>query len=126
MLSNKRFRILALLALVITTSAATYGFAAANTFTGNNIAGEGQDTISGYEVSGVSYTLDPSDPAEFFSVEFDLNGTANDVYAGVGDGTNPVYWASCTEAPADHWTCILSGSTVNVNSAIELHVSAAQ
>lgn len=118
-----RYRILALLALAVILSAATYGFAAANNVPAG-VAGEGSAAISGYTVSSVVYTLDASDPTQFDSVAFTLDANASDVYAGLGNGT-VIYWTSCSGGPTN-FTCDLTGSTVSVAAAIELHVSSVQ
>ncbi len=118
-----RYRIMALLVLAVVLSAATYGFAAANTVPAG-VAGEGSGAISGYTVSSVVYTLDSSDPTQFDSVAFTLDANASDVYAGIGNGTS-IYWTSCTGGPTN-FSCDLSGSTVSVAGATELHVSSVQ
>jgi hypothetical protein len=118
-----RYRILALLALAVILSAATYGFAAANNVPAG-VAGEGSAAISGYTVSNVVYTLDNSDPTQFDSVAFTLDANASDVYAGLGNGT-VIYWTSCSGGPTS-FTCDLTGSSVSVSAAIELHVSSVQ
>ena len=121
-LMNRKFRILALLVLAVVMSAATYGFAAANTVP-DGVAGEGEGAISGYTVTNVVYTLNSSNPTQFASVSFDLDAFATDVYAGLGNGTG-IYWTSCAGGPT--WTCSLAGSTISVAAAIELHVSSVQ
>ena len=118
-----RYRLMALLVLAVVLSAATYGFAAANTVPAG-VAGEGSGAISGYTVSSVVYTLDSSDPTQFDSVAFTLDANASDVYAGIGNGTI-IYWTSCTGGPTN-FSCDLSGSTVSVAGATELHVSSVQ
>jgi len=119
-----------LLALIL--SAVAYGFAAANTINGNNDAGEGQATISGYVVNGVDYALDASDPAAFDTVDFNLyrsDSTTNapattEVHVGIGDGST-TYWTTCTAGTLPAWSCDISASTVSVNAATEFHVAAA-
>jgi len=127
---NYRTMTIVLMALIL--SAVAYGFAAANTINGNADAGEGQTTISGYVVNSVDYTLDNTNPANFSSVGFNLyrsDGTTNapattEVYVGIGDGTN-TYWTTCNDGTLPAWSCDLSSSTVDVNSATEFHVAAA-
>jgi len=118
-----RFRILALLALAVILSAATYGFAAANDVP-DGVAGEGQGTISGYTVSNVNYFLDSNDPTQFDHVTFTLDANASDVYAGIGGGAT-IYWTSCTGGPTS-FSCDLTLSTVSVAAADALHVSSVQ
>lgn len=128
---NYRTMTIVLMALIL--SAVAYGFAAANTINGNADAGEGQTTISGYVVNSVNYTLDSANPANFSSVSFNLyrsDGSTSapattEVYVGIGDGTT-TYWTTCTAGTLPSWSCNLSGSTVDVNSAIEFHVAAAE
>ena len=118
-----RSRLLILVTLALVLSAATYGFAAANTVP-DGVAGEGHGDISGYNVS-VSYTLDNTDPTKFASVTLTLDAAATDVYAGLANSLGTIYWTSCAGGPTV-FTCGLGSSTVNVHDAVELHVSAAQ
>ena len=118
-----RFRILVLIVLTIVLGTASYGFAAGNTVPAG-VAGEGMGVISGYTVSSVVYTLDGSDPTQFASVAFTLDANASDVYGGIGNGVT-IYWTSCAGGPTN-FTCNLSGSTISVAAAIELHVSSVQ
>ncbi len=118
-----RYRILALLALAVILSAATYGFAAANSVPAG-VAGEGMGAISGYTVTSVQYYLDSGDPTQFDHVTFTLDANASDVYAGLGTGS-AIYWTSCSGGPTD-FSCDLTGSTVSVAAAFELHVSSVQ
>jgi hypothetical protein len=125
-LIKNRFRILALLILILVLGAATYGFAAGNTVA-SGVAGEGSGGISGYAVTGVHYTLDSTTPTLFTSVEIDLGAAAatNNVYAGVSlSGGTPASWVTCTYSGSGTvWNCPLSGA---VDTAEELHVAAAQ
>jgi len=100
---------------------ATYAMTAANTFAdATNQAGEGSQTISGFEVSNVSYTL-AANPENYSAVSFDLDGAAGTVRAKVtAAGTT---YATCTNSGANSWTCSISDS---VASADELTVIAVQ
>lgn len=124
---NYRYRIITLLVLAVVLSAATYGFAAANTVPAG-VAGEGEGAISGYTVTNVNYLLDSTDPTSFASVSFDLGAAAGDVYAGLGDGSTPptIYWIDCSNTAGTVWSCDLSASTVSVLAATSLHVSSAE
>jgi len=122
-LMSRKFRILALLVLAVVMSAATYGFAAANTVPAG-VAGEGMGAITGYTVSNVVYTLNDSDPTQFASVAFDLNANASDVYAGLGDGSD-IFWTQCAGGPTA-FTCSLAGSTISVFGATQFYVSSVQ
>ena len=126
-LMKNKFRILALLILVLVLGAATYGFAAGNTINDAGLVGEGSGIVSGYTVTLVVYTLDSNDPTNFDTVTFTLNAAASDVYAGPGDGTN-VSWStsSCTDLGSNRFECDISGSTISVADATTLHVSSVQ
>ena len=66
-----RLRTLALLAVLLILSAVAYGFAAANTVPVSG-AGDGSGAISGYTVSGITYTLNGTDPTKLDKVVFTL------------------------------------------------------
>jgi hypothetical protein len=122
-----RYRILALVVLILILSTAAFGFAASNTVPAGQ-AGEGQGGITGYTVSSVVYTLDSSDPTAFDSVAFTLDAAASDVYAGLDDGVT-IDWASCTSQnpPTDtQFSCDLTAVTVTVAGADALHVSSVE
>jgi hypothetical protein len=105
-------------------AAATYGFAAANDVP-DGVAGEGSGAISGYTVSNVKYTLDSSDPTLFAMVQFDLDGSASDVYAGIGAGGS-IDWVPCTTGAVYDFDCDLTGISNTVSAADALHVSSVQ
>ncbi len=129
-----RYRILALLVLAVVLSAATYGFAAANTVPANTHAGYGEGVISGYEVTDVNYTLDSSNPNLFSSVDFNMTeldsgdpvpATA-EVLVGIGDGTGTtgIDWVTCNTPVGTSVTCPLGSVGVSVTAAVEFHVAA--
>ncbi len=123
-LFKQRYKIAFLVVLVFTLAAATYGFAASNTVPETR-AGEGNNTISGYVVSNVDYTLLQGDPTQFSSVSFDLDNAADEVYVGIGS-TTKTYWTDCGNGGSGNsWTCDLTGSTVSVLEAVSLNVSSA-
>lgn len=122
-----RYRVLALVIMLLILGTATYGFAAANTIADAGVAGEGSNTVSGYTVTNVSYTLDASDPTQLSAVDFTLDSAASDVYAGID--TNPattIQWRSCTNPSGNDFTCNLSTVTISVVNAATLHVAAGQ
>ncbi len=120
-----RYRILALLVLAVVLSAATYGFAAANTVDAS-LAGEGEGDITGYIVNNIHYSLDSSNPGQFGTVTFTLNASASNVYAGIGSGLTIEYMdIPCTGGPLD-FSCDLTGVSISVAAADALHVSSVQ
>lgn len=111
----------------IVMSGAVYGFAAANTVPVSG-AGDGQNTISGYTASGVTYTLNSSDPSKIDAVKFALAGAAGvpaptTVKAQlVASGA----WYSCSLVSAT-WSCDTTASGgASVATATQLRVVAAQ
>ena len=100
---------------------ASYAMTASNTFAiATNQAGEGSQTITGFAVSNVSYTLG-LDPESYSAVSFDLNGEASDVRAKVTSaGTE---YVTCTNPDANSWTCEITNTVASAN---ELTVIAVQ
>lgn len=123
---NARMITLAVLTLVFASVA--YGFAAANTVPASN-AGDGQNTISGYTVSNVKYTLNTTNPANIDAVSFDLAGSANKpatVKAKLE--TSGSSWYSCTSASTTSpfaYTCATTSPQATALGANELRVVAA-
>ena len=110
--------------IMLVFATAAYAFAASNTFSdATNSAGDGVDTISGYVVSNVEYTLDTANPANVTQVEFDLDAPATTVKVSLsGEALQ-----SCSEdlpTNPNHWICSISG--VTATAADNLRVSAAQ
>jgi hypothetical protein len=116
-------RLLIALAIIAILATAAYGFAASNTV-GASKAGDGSGAISGYNVTGITYTVNNADPTILDSVRFNLDGNATTVKATLDSGTT---WVDCTVVglPANNnWTCAASGATVK--SVTRLRVVATQ
>ena len=117
---RRRIIVLALLAFVLGTTA--FAYAAGLTFNGGTDAGRagaGTGTISGYDVSSISYTLDDSNPAQITGVEFALSpDTATTAEAKI---TGMSTWASCTDGGTT-WSCPVTG---DAQAAVQLTVAAA-
>jgi len=125
-----RYRIVALLVLAVVLSAATYGFAAANTIN-ETYAGEGEGEISGYVVSNVTYNLNSTTPNSFTNVSFDMVNddggavtAATEVYAGIGDGSS-TDWVTCSPGSTYDYDCALGTVGISVANALDFHVAAA-
>ena len=116
---KRRIAIVALLAFVLGTTA--FAYAASITFNGGTnagAAGQGSGTISGYNVTGIHYTLDTNDPGQITGVTFSLNpDTATTVKARINSGA----WVTCTGSTSPR-SCPVSGST---SAATALEVAAA-
>lgn len=121
-------RFLAALGLAGIMAVGNYAFTASNTVEASN-AGQGATTISGYTISGVSYTLDTSSgTANVSGVSFSVAPTA-----GTGQAPTTVrarltatgaYQNCSNTASTTTWTCSFSG--VTALSAATLDVAAAQ
>lgn len=113
--------------LVVLLVAVSFAYTAANKVPVTG-AGDGEEKISGYEVTDVHYVLDTSDPGKIDSVTFKLTPIESGAPAPttvkvkleeVG-GT----WYTCTFATPT-WSCPISGA-VKVLAANALRVVAAQ
>ncbi|MBC8503992.1 MAG: hypothetical protein ISR58_17365 [Anaerolineales bacterium] len=118
---SKSMRVLVLLVFAIILAAATYGFAAANTFSGGSTVGrmgEGSGAISGYDVTSVSFTLNSANPHQITAVALVLDNSATGVQVSLDGAT----WDTCSGSGVN-WSCTL-GSAVNVSAANSLDVYA--
>ncbi len=108
---SRTLKLAAVLLAVMVFSMAVYGFAAANTVDAS-FAGDGDNSISGYQVTAVKYNLDAADPGKIATVTFTLDATPK---AGstikiklVNAGTT---WYSCSNA-GTAVTCTTTNATV--------------
>ena len=110
-----------LIALILTV--ATFAFAAANTVLGS-AAGDGTGAISGYQVSGVKYTLGTADPSLIASVTFSMTpATATSVQIQLVPSG---HWYTCSGGASPVCTIPVTGAnTATVLSATNLRVVAA-
>ncbi len=93
----------------------TYAYAASNTVPGGR-AGDGSGTISGYTISGVTYTLDSNNPVNITQVQLTLDAGATTVKVRLVSGGTLF---SCGGGPTT-WTCAISGVTVSAANALEV------
>lgn len=106
---TRRRRLLLALAVAGVLGSATYAFTASNTVPASK-AGDGSGTISGYTVSGVSYTLNATNPANLDSVDFTLDAAASVVKIKlVSSGST---WYDCTNTSGNDWSCATTGAAV--------------
>ena len=117
--SKNRVRRLAAVAVIAVLAMAAFGFAAANTVPASK-AGDGSGAITGYIVSGITYTLDTNNPSNLSDVAFTLDAAATTVRAAT-NGNSPT--VACTNTGGNNWTCPIAAST---NSAVSLFVAAAE
>jgi len=105
------------LGIVVVAAAAglgAYAFTASNTVDSTSAAGVGQATISGYQVTNVSYTQDSTDPSTWSAVDFNLDSNATQVQVKFDD-SNGVLTSS-------GWIdCNANGSTIQHVSPFAVH-----
>ena len=110
----KKGRIAAIIVIALILSVTTYAFAAANTVP-VTAAGDGANSITGYTITNVVYTLD-SNNANITNVAFVAapattpTGTVTFTIKLVSGGTN---WFPCSAgSTTNSWDCTVSGTTV--------------
>jgi hypothetical protein len=107
-------RVVGLLAVAGMLGTASYALTASNTFASStNQSGQGAQTISGFAVSNVSYTLDAVNPENLSAVDFDLDGAASDVRAKVR--TAATTYSTCSNTAGNHWTCPVSDTVASAD-----------
>ena len=119
-------RLLALFGLLLVLSVSAYGFAAANTVPESG-AGDGQNTISGYDITNVTYTLNATTPTNLDTVAFDIAPTAGasvPTTVKIKLVSSSSTWFACTNTSGTDWSCTITG--VTAAAADELRVVAAQ
>jgi hypothetical protein len=116
---KRRFLLVATLAAIVALAA--YAFTASNTVPATN-AGSGSGTISGYTVSGVTYTLNTTTPTNIDQVAFTISPTTGTVKAQLVSGGS---WYSCTNTSGSV-TCATTSPQATAASANQLTVVAAQ
>ncbi len=122
--NNRKF--LGALTLAGLMTVGNYAFTASNAV-GQSAAGQGSETISGYTITNVSYTLDTS------SGTANVSGASFDIAPTTGSGEPAVVRArltatgtyqNCSKSTGTTWTCSFTG--VTALSAASLDVAAAQ
>jgi hypothetical protein len=120
-----KVRYLAGLLLVLVLAGSAYAFAAANVVPESG-AGDGNNTISGYTVTNVTYVLNSTNPANIDGVKFNIAPTAAALAPAtvsaqlVTGGT----WFTCALVSGTQWQCAATG--VTALAANNLRVVAAQ
>jgi hypothetical protein len=122
---KKSSRILAIVLVALILAVATYAFAAANTMPASTNAGDGEVTISGYDVTNVHYVLNAGniDTVTFtIAPAIPAGGTVSIQLTNVG--TPP--WYACTVTAGTSVSCDATTSPISVLNAVNLRVVAAQ
>ena len=112
MFNSRIFRSIVILMVALVFASTAYAMAASNTLADAGKAGDGNNTVSGYTVTNVTYNLNTTNPSLVASVEFDLDAAASDVQASLTDLSGPTetFADSCTNS-GTHWTCTFTGVT---------------
>ena len=119
-------RMMVLVGAMLLLATAAYGFAAGNSLQETG-AGDGQEDISGYTISNVTYTLNATNPVNIDKVTFDVAPTAGanaptDVRVKLVTGSRT--WFTCGLDTGTTWDCTITG--VTSNAVNELRVVAAE
>jgi len=118
MFLSRAFKVFLITIVALAFASVANAFAAGNTFPdGEPKAGAGSETISGYAVTGVTYTLDGSNPVGITAVEFDLDAAATTVKVRLVTGGT--LFDTCTGV-VNHWTCTITGVTVSAANSLEV------
>lgn len=118
----RRFRYVAAVLAAVCVAAGAYAFTASNTVP-STTAGSGSQTISGYTVTNVAYTLNSTTPTNMDAVAFTLDKAAGTVKAQVVSGGT---WYDCTNGGSgNNWTCDTTvGTQATVAPADQLSIVA--
>ena len=119
---RKRRRIVVVALIALAIGAGAFAYAATNTVPGSN-AGSGSGAISGYTISGVTYTLNATTPTSLDQVAFTISPTTTTTLkvqlAPAGS------WYTCANA-AGSVTCNTTSPQATAAAATQLTVVAAQ
>ena len=123
MLRSKRHLIVLLVAVgILGAAVAGSAFTASNTVP-NATLGQGANVISGYTVSGVTYTPNGSNPANVDSVAFTISpATASSVEIQLASGGA---WYTCSNSSGSV-TCATTSPQATAGAANSLNVVAGQ
>ena len=103
-------RVLTTLLCAGVLAAGTYAFTAGNTVDATR-AGDGDNDVTGYNVTNVHYVRSVTDPTLLASYSFDLDGVATVVDAK--PVTSQASYDSCTNTSGTSWSCpATSGTTM--------------
>jgi hypothetical protein len=119
---NRTTKTLGLVLVIGVVAAASYAFTATNTVAASK-AGDGAAAITGYNVTGVTYTQNPLDPTLLATYTFTLDGAAGSVKARTV--STQLGYDTCVGGLLNSWTCTPPAGTT-VQSLDNLRVIAVQ
>lgn len=128
-MQTRRFytRYLPALMLILILVASAFAFANTNTVDESG-AGDGANTISGYNITAIRYTLNGTTPTTLDAVRFNVvplggQGAPTTVQVQLNAGGS---WYSCANTVGNTWSCDLSAGGLTVSGANNLRVLAVQ
>ena len=105
MTHTSKLMLIVFAAIVIAST--TLAFASSQTLP-RGAKGEGSGGISGYEVSNITYHLNP-DPTRIDSVGFSLDSFADSVIIKLNNSVSS--WYTCAPLTGNDWNCQTAGAT---------------
>ena len=119
---HPRRRLVVVTVLALAVACGIYAYAATNTVPSSSV-GAGSNTISGYTVTNVAYTLDSTTPTNLNQVAFTIAPTAaSTVKVQLAAGGS---WYSCTNSTGSV-TCNTTSPQATAAAATQLTVVATQ
>ena len=117
---SRLFKLSFFIAIGMILASTTLAFASEQTGRASQ-GGEGAGDISGWVVTGIHYEF-AQDPSQLHSVEFDLDGVADQVKVSLNAASGQYF--SCRNTESTHWVCLTPGTTIV--SMDQLRVAALQ
>ncbi|MBE3068429.1 MAG: hypothetical protein IMZ73_13545 [Chloroflexi bacterium] len=125
MFLSRAFKVLLISSIVFAFATVTYAYAAANVVPESG-AGEGQNTIIGYDVvpASVLYTLNASNPQNIDSVTFTTttvitNGSTVKIKLVAAGST----WYTCTGQGSTIISCTIPGASVGAADSLRVVIA---
>ena len=117
-----KYQIVGLISISLIIAAVTYGFAKADGTGTTGLLEVGYGVQSDYQVSGITYILDETEPTNFLAVSFKLDQVAATVLAGISESkSGQIIWADSCELSGYNWVCSFEDG-MDVRQANWLHV----
>jgi len=124
-----RPRTLAISIIILVLAVVAFGYAAANSVPESG-AGDGDEIVSGYTITNISYQLDATDPSTVATLTMDIASTSGsaadptDVRVTVVASPVTADWMDCVYTTT--WTCTFTGTKPSVLDIVNLRVIAVQ
>jgi hypothetical protein len=122
---NWRLRILVAAALALVIGSLSYAYAASVNVPATQI-GDGSNTISGWSVTSLSYTLNANSPRNVDSVSFTLSPTGQAPGTVRAQLSASGSWYSCSIGGGNAVTCATTSPQATASGSTQLTVVAVQ